>query len=84
VHGLIKISEIVTHTAPANIQFTLAMYAIVYVFLIISYVSVLKYMAEHPAKTEEEPTPTSGAAMAIIAEEGLDNASALSSSGEQK
>jgi cytochrome d ubiquinol oxidase subunit I len=84
VHGLIKISEIVTHTAPANIQFTLAMYAIVYVFLIISYVSVLKYMAEHPANTEAEPTPTSGAAIAIIAQEGLDNASVQSSSGEQK
>jgi cytochrome d ubiquinol oxidase subunit I len=84
VHGLIKISEIVTHTAPANIQFTLAMYAIVYGFLIIAYVSVLKHMAEHPAKTEEEPSPTSGAAIAIIANEGLENASAQSDSGEQK
>jgi cytochrome d ubiquinol oxidase subunit I len=84
VHGLIKISEIVTHTAPANIQFTLAMYAIVYMFLILAYVSVLKYMAEHPAKTEADLTPTSGAAIAIIADEGLDNASAQSVLGEQK
>jgi len=84
VHGLIKLSEIVTHTAPTNIQFTLTMYVIVYAFLITAYVTVLKYMAEHPAKTEAEPTLTSGAAIAIIANTGLENASAQSSSGEQK
>lgn len=83
VHGLIKISEIVTHTPPSNIAFTLGLYAVVYIGLIISYVSVLKYMAEHPAKTEAEPLPTSGAAVALVATEGLD-ASAQATSGEQK
>lgn len=83
VHGLIKISEIVTHTPPANIAFTLTMYAVTYVVLIISYVTVLKYMAEHPAKTETDPSPSSGEAIAIVANEGLDG-TVQPSSGEQK
>jgi len=88
VHGLIKINEIVTATPASNIAFTLAMYAVVYTGLIISYVSVLKYMAEHPAKTEAEALPTSGAAVAIVATEGLDATTqtnaATAESGEQK
>ncbi|AXI03326.1 cytochrome ubiquinol oxidase subunit I [Aquirhabdus parva] len=79
VHGLIKLSEIVTHTPPANIAFTLTMYVVVYLALIISYVGVLKYMAEHPKKTEAEPTAESGEAIAIVANEAID-----STSGEQK
>jgi len=67
VHGLIKLSEIVTHTPPSHIAFTLTMYVIVYIILITAYVSVLKYMAEHPHKTEDDPTPASGEAVAILA-----------------
>lgn len=67
VHGLIKLSEIVTHTPPANIAFTLTLYVIVYVVLIISYVTVLKYMAEHPATTEAPLAPNSGEAIAVLA-----------------
>jgi len=69
VHGLIKVSEVVTATPPSHVAFTLTLYAIVYVVLISAYVTVLKYMAEHPHKTESEPTPASGEALAVLAQQ---------------
>jgi cytochrome d ubiquinol oxidase subunit I len=49
VYGHLKTAEAASNVAPANIALTLAAYLIVYMLLIVAYVSVLRHMAEKPA-----------------------------------
>ena len=53
VYGLFKTVDAVAPHAPAMVASTLAAYLIVYGLLLVAYVGVIKYMAEHPAM----PTP---------------------------
>ncbi len=48
VYGLVKTSEVATHIAPTNVAITLSAYVLVYGLLLVTYVGVLKYMAENP------------------------------------
>ncbi|MBT9462439.1 cytochrome ubiquinol oxidase subunit I [Hydrogenophaga sp.] len=61
VYGLLRTSEVATHIAPPMIALTLTAYLIVYGLLLITYVGVLKYMAENPFK--HAPIPGSNAAL---------------------
>ena len=48
VYGLLRTSEVATQVPSAYVGVTLMAYAIVYGLLLVTYVGVLKYMAEHP------------------------------------
>ena len=48
VYGLVRTTEVATHIAPANVALTLTAYVLVYGLLLVTYVGVLKYMAENP------------------------------------
>ncbi|MDM7944274.1 MAG: cytochrome ubiquinol oxidase subunit I [Hydrogenophaga sp.] len=50
VYGLLRTSEIATDIAPPMIALTLTAYLIVYGLLLVTYIGVLKYMAENPFK----------------------------------
>ncbi|MDO8903073.1 cytochrome ubiquinol oxidase subunit I [Hydrogenophaga sp.] len=50
VHGLLRTSEVATQIAPPMIALTLTAYLIVYGLLLVTYIGVLKYMAENPFK----------------------------------
>jgi cytochrome bd ubiquinol oxidase subunit I len=65
IYGLVKTADVVAPHAPPMVAFTLAAYLVVYALLLLSYVGVLKYMAEHPAKpAPEQPAPV-GAAVPV-------------------
>ncbi|ROZ61904.1 cytochrome ubiquinol oxidase subunit I [Ramlibacter sp. WS9] len=53
VYGLLRTADLVADHPPGMVLSTLIAYLTVYAFLLASYVFVLMYMAEHPAK----PTP---------------------------
>jgi len=55
VYGHLKTAEAASNVAPANIALTLAAYLIVYMLLIVAYVSVLRHMAEKPADDISQP-----------------------------
>ncbi len=55
VYGLMRTSEAATQIAPPMIALTLTAYLIVYGLLLITYVGVLKYMAENPFKHSPLP-----------------------------
>ncbi|QCB46530.1 cytochrome ubiquinol oxidase subunit I [Hydrogenophaga sp. PAMC20947] len=59
VYGLMRTSEAATTVPPPYVAFTLTAYLLVYGLLLITYVGVLKYMAEHP--TEHAPDAPRGA-----------------------
>ncbi|MDP2019127.1 cytochrome ubiquinol oxidase subunit I [Hydrogenophaga sp.] len=61
VYGLLRTNEIATHIAPPMIAVTLTAYLIVYGLLLVTYVGVLKYMAENPFK--HAPVPGGNAAL---------------------
>ncbi len=61
VYGLLRTSEIATDIAPPMIALTLTAYLIVYGLLLVTYIGVLKYMAENPFK--HAPIPGSQAAL---------------------
>ena len=46
VHGLIRTADIVAKVPASNIALTLTLYVVLYVSLLVAYVTVLKYMAE--------------------------------------
>ena len=48
VYGLIRTADVVAAVPPAMIGATLVLYVVLYLALIVAYVSVLKYMAEKP------------------------------------
>jgi cytochrome bd ubiquinol oxidase subunit I len=51
VYGLIKTAEVASQTTPAPaIALTLGAYLSVYAALILAYISVLRYLAEHPVE----------------------------------
>jgi cytochrome bd ubiquinol oxidase subunit I len=51
VYGLVRTSEVVTHIASPMVGVTLAAYVITYGLLLVTYVGVLKYMAEHTPRS---------------------------------
>jgi cytochrome d ubiquinol oxidase subunit I len=53
VYGVLRTADLVAPHPPAMVLSTLVAYLVVYVLLLASYVLVLAYMAQHPAK----PTP---------------------------
>ena len=60
VFGLLRTAEVASNVAPPMIAFTLALYIIVYIALIVSYVGVVKYMAEKPVDTTSGAPQTGG------------------------
>jgi cytochrome d ubiquinol oxidase subunit I len=50
VYGLLRTADLVAKHAPVTVLSTLIAYLAVYVFLLVSYVLVLMYMASHPAQ----------------------------------
>ncbi|MBU7572795.1 MAG: cytochrome ubiquinol oxidase subunit I [Hydrogenophaga sp.] len=54
VYGHLRTADLVTNTPSPMIAATLTAYLIVYGLLLITYVGVLKYMAEHPFKHAPE------------------------------
>jgi cytochrome d ubiquinol oxidase subunit I len=53
VYGLLRTADLVADHPPVMVLSTLIAYLLTYVFLLVSYVLVLMYMAAHPA----QPTP---------------------------
>jgi cytochrome d ubiquinol oxidase subunit I len=70
VFGLLKTSEVVTRTPAPHIALTLAAYLALYATLIVAYVAVLKYLAEHSGQAAEEPPGYSTEAIARVAAGG--------------
>ena len=54
VYGLMRTSEAATTVPPAHVALTLTAYLVVYGLLLVTYVGVLKYMAEHPKEHAPE------------------------------
>ena len=59
VYGLMRTSEAATTVPPAYVALTLTAYLVVYGLLLVTYMGVLKYMAEHPR--EHAPEAPQGA-----------------------
>jgi cytochrome d ubiquinol oxidase subunit I len=58
VYGLLRTADAVAAHLPQMVAGTLAAYLALYALLLLAYVAVLKYMAEHPAKpAPEQPAP---------------------------
>ena len=53
VYGLLRTADLVAPHASGTVLSTLVAYLAVYVFLLLAYIGVLMYMAQHPAM----PTP---------------------------
>lgn len=65
VYGLVRTADVASNVPAPHIALTLALFATVYLALIVAYVSVLKYLAEKPeaplgADHAGQPTPASG------------------------
>ena len=69
VFGLVKTAEVVSTTSAAHVAVTLAAYVTLYVALIVAYMAVLKYMAEHPVEAATKPPLHSSKAIAKAANE---------------
>jgi cytochrome d ubiquinol oxidase subunit I len=54
VYGALRTADVATQIAPPYVALTLTAYLIVYGLLLITYVGVLKHMAEHPTKPAPE------------------------------
>lgn len=54
VYGLLRTSDVATTIGAGNVAISLTAYLLVYALLLLSYVGVLKYMAEHPVKHAPE------------------------------
>jgi len=61
VYGLLRTAEVASNVAPSRIAFTLALYVTTYLALIVSYIAVLKYMAEKPESALEHESDGSAA-----------------------
>ncbi|MDE2147070.1 MAG: cytochrome ubiquinol oxidase subunit I [Burkholderiales bacterium] len=57
VYGLLRVADVASNVAPPLIALTLTLYVTVYLALIVSYIAVLKYMAEKPLEAPEPPRP---------------------------
>jgi cytochrome bd ubiquinol oxidase subunit I len=69
VFGLVRTAEVISTTPAAHIALTLAAYVTLYLALIVAYVAVLKYMAEHPVEAASKPPLHSSKAIARAANE---------------
>ncbi len=67
VFGLVKTAEVVSTTPASQVALSLALYITVYLALIVAYIAVLKYMAEHPVEAATEPPLHSSKAVAEAA-----------------
>jgi cytochrome d ubiquinol oxidase subunit I len=56
VYGLLKTADVVTQHSSPMVMVTFVTYLVVYLLLLAAYISVLKYMAEHPPKLPEAST----------------------------
>jgi cytochrome bd ubiquinol oxidase subunit I len=65
VYGLLRTADLVAVHPPAMVLSTLIAYLVVYALLLLAYVRVLMYMAQHPAKATPE-TPHSPKAVTPI------------------
>jgi cytochrome d ubiquinol oxidase subunit I len=59
VYGALRTADVATQIPPPYVAITLTAYLIVYGLLLVTYIGVLKYMAENPVK--HAPVPVSGA-----------------------
>jgi cytochrome d ubiquinol oxidase subunit I len=59
VYGLLRTADLVAAHPPAMVLSTLIAYLAVYAFLLVSYVGVLMYMAQHPAQQTLLASPQS-------------------------
>ncbi len=58
VYGLVKTADVVAQHPPAMVLGTLIAYLALYALLLVSYIGVVTYLAEHPAKpAPEAPQP---------------------------
>jgi len=58
VYGMLKTADVVALHPPPMVLGTLIAYLLLYALLLVSYIGVVKYMAEHPAKpAPEAPLP---------------------------
>jgi cytochrome bd ubiquinol oxidase subunit I len=64
VFGLLKTAEVVSTTPASYVALTLAAYVTLYLALIVAYIGVLKYMAEHPVEAATQPPLHSSKAIA--------------------
>ena len=58
VYGLLKTTDVVTQHSSPMVMVTFVTYLAVYLMLLGAYISVLKYMAEHPPKLADADTNT--------------------------
>jgi cytochrome d ubiquinol oxidase subunit I len=63
VYGLMRTSEAATTVPSPYVAITLSAYLVVYGLLLVTYIGVLKYMAEHPK--EHAPAAPQGAALGM-------------------
>jgi cytochrome d ubiquinol oxidase subunit I len=56
VYGLLKTADVVTQHSSPMVMVTFVTYLTVYLMLLAAYISVLKYMAEHPPKLADANT----------------------------
>ncbi|HEY1104053.1 MAG TPA: cytochrome ubiquinol oxidase subunit I [Burkholderiaceae bacterium] len=60
VYGMLKTADVVALHPPPMVMGTLIAYLLLYALLLVSYIGVIKYMAEHPAQpAPETPLPIS-------------------------
>ena len=58
VYGLVRTADVVAQHPSPMLLSTLIAYLLLYLLLLVSYIGVLKYMAEHPAQpAPEAPAP---------------------------
>ena len=72
VYGLVRTADVVSKVPSALIGLTLVLYLLMYLALIVAYVTVLKYMAEKPEEAIAAQADAPGAAMvgAGLAQQG--------------
>ena len=77
VHGLIRTADVVSPKVPgSSIALTLTFYVVLYVALLVAYVTVLKYMAEKPEEVLAAEAEERGAQPAGIATSPVTGAAA--------
>jgi cytochrome d ubiquinol oxidase subunit I len=64
VYGLMRTAEAASDVPPAQIALTLVAYLVVYLLLLVAYVSVLRHMAEKPVEDLSRPVRRPGEAVA--------------------
>jgi cytochrome d ubiquinol oxidase subunit I len=64
VYGLMRTAEAASDVPPAQIALTLSAYLVVYLLLLVAFVSVLRHMAEKPVEDLSRPVRRPGEAVA--------------------